>query len=179
MDKMKLQTLQIYKKVEKIPLDVQIRKMTGELDTIRKEHPTSMFIQDPLPEILREPPSVKTIDFQNMLTKMEKELSYWVNDYRILIAELREVNRILPKNNHELTVSDEKAQENVNKIIKVEEIKEQLLTDFKNIFLQYEDNDSKLRRRNRQLESQLLGIQAKVDNLEYQVKRSEKKQNNF
>lgn len=166
-----MQTLQIYKKVEKVPLDVQIKRITSELNSIRKEHPTSMFLQGPPPDILKEAPTVKDIDFQNTLTRLEKELSFWVNDYRMLIDELREANRILPKTDHELADSDEKAQENVDKIIRVERIKEQLLNEFKDLCVQFEDNDSKLRRRNRRLESQIAGALSKIENLEYQMNR--------
>lgn len=171
MDSMKMQTLQIYKRVEKIPLDEQIKRIRNELNVIRKEHPTSMFLQLPPPEILKEVPTVKTIEFQNILTRLEKELSFWVNDYRTLIDELREADRIQPKTEHDEIESDEKAQENVDKIIKVENIKEQLLNEFNDLCIQFEENDSKLRRRNRQLETLLMGAQSKIENLEYELTR--------
>lgn len=171
MDSMKMQTLQIYKRVEKIPLDEQIKRIRNELNVIRKEHPTSMFLQLPPPEILKEVPTVKTIELQNILTRLEKELSFWVNDYRMLIDELREADRIQPKTEHDEIESDEKAQENVDKIIKVENIKEQLLNEFNDLCIQFEENDSKLRRRNRQLETLLMGAQSKIENLEYELTR--------
>lgn len=171
MDKMPLQTLQIYRKVEKIPAEVQIRRMTIKLEEIKKDHPA---LPSAAPIIPTDEPQVKSIEWQNQLSSMEKELQYWITDYRNLIGELYDLDWSIPKTKHDLTESDEKAKENVNKIIKVEDIKEQILNQFKEICLRCEESEDKSRRRIRQLESQLIGTQAKVENLEYRLKRKEK-----
>lgn len=168
---MPMQTLQIYRKVEKIPAEVQIRRMTLKLEEIKKDHPALPCVP---PIIPTDEPQVKSIEWQNTLTNMEKELVYWIKDYRKLIDEFYELDRTLPKTKHELKESDDTAQENVDKIIKVEEIKDQILFEFKEVCLRYEESNDKSRKRIRQLESQLIGTQAKVENLEFRLKRREK-----
>lgn len=177
MDQMKLQTLQIYKKVEKIPVDVRIKRMSKELESIRLGHPVSYFKfeHDNVERALQEPPHVKSIEFQDILTKIEKELSGWIMDYREMIQKQTEIDRTIPKDHHELKESDDKAKENVDKIIKVLEIKDRLLDDFRSLCIRYEDDNTKLRRNVRQLQSQLVGSQSRIENLEYALQRAEKR----
>lgn len=74
------------------------------------------------------PPKIKSIDLQNALIKIENQLDFWVNDYRNLIAELRELDRLLPKSHHDVQVSENEARENVEKIKKIDEIKDRLMS---------------------------------------------------
>lgn len=172
-----MQTLQVYRKVEKIPSVVQIKKLINELDSMKKSYTLSAPVRekkDPEkiePEDPFEGPKIKSIDLQNTLTRLEKKLAFWVNEYRSFIDELRELDRILPKTEHELEESDAKAQENVDKIIRVEEIKELVLSEFTNVCLLYEESEEKSKRRIRRLQTELAGTQAKVENLEYDLKR--------
>lgn len=101
-----LQTLQIYRKVEKTPSNVQLKKLEGELNDIRRNFPMPVSFRHPerthenenkLDEIIINPPKVKSIELQNALIKIENQLSFWVSDYRSLIEELRELDRVLPK----------------------------------------------------------------------------------
>lgn len=167
-----MQTLQIYRRVEKIPSDVQIKRMTREIETVKKSFPAHLppikreSVNEPVEEI-----EVKSIEWQNTLTDIDKILSHWIKDYREMIDVICEYDRIMPKDEHDLQESDEKAQENVDKIKKVIEIKEEIVGKFKDICIRYEDDDIRSRRRIRQLESQLIGTQAKVENLDYQLER--------
>lgn len=172
---MPLQTLQIYKRKEKIPIEIQIKKMANELEFIKINYHKSEPPKSEPKTLCIEEPRVKSIEWQNTISKMENELLGWIKDYRDLIYELCELDRILPKTEHELQKSDEQAKQNVDKVVKVEDIKEQILTEFKTICIQYEENDEKLRRRIKQLDSQLLGLQAKIENLEYKYKRTVEK----
>lgn len=168
-----MQTLQIYKKIDKPSAKVRIQRMVADLNDIRKEHLMCGFEKAAPIEIEIQ---VKTIEFQNTLTRMERELRFWVTDYREMIDELRELQRIIPKNDHESEESDRKARENVQKIITIETIRDECLSELKSIFLQYEDTASDSKRKVRRLEIELLESQRKVDELEYQVKRLQKKQ---
>lgn len=176
----RLQTLQIYRKVEKVPADVQIRKMLREVQSIKIAYPrhekrnqegeTKPKVEDEL----ADPPRVKSIELQNTLTKMEKELAFWVNDYRLMIDEIREFDRILPKTEHELEESDAKAQENVDKIIKVESIKDKMLQLYKDMCIRYEETDETSRRRIRKLEIELYETQMKNEEMEYRLNKMKK-----
>lgn len=176
----RLQTLQIYRKVERIPADVQIRKMLNEVQSIKiayPRHEKRMKVDETKPKVedeLADPPRIKSIELQNTYTKMEKELSFWVNDSRTMIDELREFDRIIPKTEHELEESDAKAQENVDKIIKIELIKDKMLQLFKDICIRYEETDETSRRRIRKLEIELYDTQMKNEEMEYRLNKMKK-----
>ena len=174
MDKIPMQTLQIYKVKEKIPVEHHIKKIFNELESIKINFPrrNRRPISDPKARQIEEP-KVKNIELQNTISNIENDLSGWIQDYRDLIETLCELDRILPKTEHILRESDEQAETLKNKIIKVEDIKEQTVTKFKYICLQHEENDLKLKRQIKQLNSQVLGLQSEIENLEYQLKRKD------
>lgn len=169
MDNLPLQTLQIYKIRENIPIETQIRKIACELQSIKINYPRRT---SSLGFPLYGRPEVKNIDWENILTKIDEDLSFWIEDYRYLVDKICELDRVLPKNRHILQESDEQAQENVIKISKCEEIRKTVLNQFKRSHIQYEENIEKLERRINQLDSQLLEAQSKVENLEYRMKKN-------
>lgn len=180
-----MQTLQIYKKVEKIPTVVQIRRIMNECESVRMNYllpksmkpnakpvePEEKKIEDPL----ADPPRVRGIEFQNTLTRLEKKLSFWISEYRNMIDELRELERLRPTSEHDLEESDQQAQQNVDKIIRVEEIKEELLSEFSNMCIRYEEDEKTSRRKIKRLESELAGTKARVENLEYDLEKFRKR----
>lgn len=166
-----LQTLQVYKKVDKPSAQTRVRRMFNELEDIKKNY---IHVLDKVPAIEREI-QVKNIGFQNTMIRLEKEMKFWVNDYRELIDEVRELERKLPKNDHQSEESDRKAQENVQKIITVESIRDQCLAELKTIFLQHEESETTSRRTIRRLENELWENQMRLDELEFQVKRLSKR----
>lgn len=175
-----LQTLQIYRKVEKTPSNVQLKKLEGELNDIRRNFPMPVSFRHPerthenenkLDEIIINPPKVKSIELQNALIKIENQLSFWVSDYRSLIEELRELDRVLPKNFHDADESENQARENVEKIMKIEDIKERLMEDFKKICIRLEEGEEKARRKIKKLEMEASTNEAKIENLEFDLKR--------
>lgn len=184
MDKMPMQTLQIYKKVVKVPTVVQIRRIMNECESVRMTYllpksmkpnakpaePEEKKIDDPT-----EPPRVRSIEFQNTLTRLEKKLAFWINEYRSMIDEKREFERLRPTTEHDLEESDQQAKENVDKIITVEEIKEELLLEFSNMCIRYEEVEKTSRRKIKKLESELAGAKAKIENLEYDMEKFRKR----
>lgn len=175
-----LQTLQIYKKVEKTPSNVQLKRLEAELEQIRRNFPMPVSIRHPerakenenkLDEIIINPPKVKSIELQNALIKIENQLNFWVNDYRNLIEEVRELDRQLPKSHHDVDVSEKQARENVEKIIKIEDIKERLMEDFKVICIRLEEGEEKSRRQVKKLQLEVAANEAKIENLEFDLKR--------
>lgn len=176
-----MQTLQIYKREEKIPTDVRIRRMLNTCETVRRTYLLPKALkgyvspEDKKKEEPLEPPTVKSIEFQNTLMKLEKKLAFWANDYRNLIDELRELERLQPKNKHELEESDRKAKENVQKIIKIETIREEFLKEFSSLCIRYEETESSAKKRIKQLESDLAKAQGKVENLEYDLEKRRNK----
>jgi chromosome segregation ATPase len=169
---MPMQTLQIYRKKEKIPLDVQVRRVINDLNDFKRSHSFTPSHAEKLPE---EPPRIRTIELQNVATNLERELNFWVKDYRSMIDEIREFDRILPKTEHELAESDQKALENVHKIIKVETIRDHLLEEYKNICILHEDSDEQSRKKIRQLETDLAEAQTRMESLEYALRRLQNK----
>lgn len=174
-----LQTLQIYRKVEKTPSNQQLKKLEGELEKIRRNFPMPVSYRHPeriheneikLDEIIN-PPKVKSIELQNALIKIENQLSFWVSDYRNLIEVLRELDRVMPKCHHDIVESENEAKENIEKIIKIEGIKERLMEDFKNICIRLEEGEEKSRRKIKKLELEAATNEAKIENLEFDLKR--------
>lgn len=184
MDRMPMQTLQIYKKVEKIPTVVQIRRMMNECESVRMNYllpksmkpnakpvePEEIKVADPM-----EPPRVRSIEFQNTLMALDKKLAFWVNEYRNMIDEIREYERLRPSTEHDIDESDQQAQDNVDKIITVEEIKEEILSEFSNMCLRYEEVERNSRRKIKRLETELTGTKARVENLEYDLEKLRKR----
>lgn len=175
-----LQTLQVYRKVEKTPSDIRIKRLEAELEQIRRNHPMPITYRHPerakecenkLDEEIINPPRVKGIELQNALIKIENQLGFWVNDYRNLIDELRELDRMLPKSHHDLIESEDQARENVEKIKKIEAIKEKLMDDFKTICIRLEDSEEKSKQKIRKLETEAWEYQSKIESLEFEVKR--------
>lgn len=175
-----LQTLQIYRKVEKTPSSLRMKRLEEELEQIRINFPMPVSYRHPertnesenkLDEKLINPPRVKSIELQNALMKIETQLNFWVGDYRNLIEELRELDRLLPKSHHDVDESEQQARENVEKIIKIEDIKERLMEDFKTICIRLEENEERSRRKIKKLELENSANVAKIENLEYDVKR--------
>ena len=176
----RLQTLQIYRKVEKIPSDLRIKRMLEEVQAIKISYPRhekKKHDDELKPKVeneLSEPHRIKSIELQNIVTKMERELSFWVNDYREMIDEIREFDRLVPKTEHESEESDLKCQENVEKIIKVEGIKDKMLQIYKDLCFRFEDTEETSRRKIRQLESELYETQMKNDEIEYRLNKISK-----
>ena len=168
----RMQTLQVYKKVEKPSAELRVKRMLEEIDVIKKEHvwPGHEKVQP-----IEEEKRIKSIEFQNTLIRMEKVFASWVIDYRRLIDEIREYDRIIPKNDHQSDESDRKAQENVQKIIRVEKIKDDCLADLKEFFMRFEDTTAESKSKIRKLEIELVDNQRRVEDLEFQVKRLQKK----
>lgn len=175
-----LQTLQIYRKVEKTPSNVQLKKLEVELEQIRRDFPVPTSIRHPeriqedknkLDEIIINPPKVRSIELQNALIKIENQLNFWVSDYRNLIEELRELDRLLPKSHHDLQESEDQAREDVDKIVKIDNIRDKLMEDFKNICIRMEEGEEKSKRKIRKLELENAANVAKIENLEYDLKR--------
>lgn len=172
----KLQTLQIYKKSDKIPSENRFKKIEEELRQVRIKFPMPVAFKHPeranedkTLELI-EGPKIKSIELQNKLRRLESHLSLCVNDCRDMIDRLCELDRILPKNHHELSVSEEEAQEYVHKIVKFEEIKEKVLDEYRNICMRYEENDEKSKKQIRKLETNLAENEAKIESLEYDIK---------
>jgi chromosome segregation ATPase len=175
-----LQTLQIYRKVEKTPSDLRLKRLEAELEQIRRNHPMPITYRHPerakesenkLDEEIINPPRVKGIELQNALIKIENQLDFWVNDYRNLIDDLRELDRMLPKSHHDVNESEEQARENVEKIKKIEAIKDKLMGDFKAICIRLEEGEEKSKQKIRKLEIEAAGNEAKIESLEFEVKR--------
>lgn len=175
-----LQTLQIYRKAEKIPANMRVKKLEAELEQIRRNHPMPITYRHPerakenenkLDEEIMNPPRVKGIELQNALIKIENQLDFWVNDYRNLIDNLRELDRMLPKSHHDLGESEDQARENVEKIKKVEAIKDKLMSDFKVICIRLEEGEEKSKQKIRKLEMEAVANEAKIESLEFEVKR--------
>lgn len=174
-----LQTLQIYRKIEKTASNLQLKKLEGELEQIRRNYPMPVSYRHPERahenenklDVIINPAKVKSIELQNALTKIENQLSFWVSDYRNLIEVLRELDRVTPKCNHDVDESENQARENVEKIVKIEGIKERLMEDFKNICIRLEEGEEKSRRKIKKLEMEAATNEAKIENLEYDLKR--------
>lgn len=175
-----LQTLQIYRKVEKIPSNLKLKRLEVELEQIRRNHPMPITYRHPerakecenkLEEEIINPPRVKGIELQNALIKIENQLDFWVNDYRNLIDELRELDRLLPKSHHDVQASEDEARENVEKIRKILSIKEKLMNDFKAVCIRLEEIEEKSKVKIRKLEDEAVENMAKIESLEWEVKR--------
>lgn len=178
MDRMPMQTLQIYRKKEIIPSGIRIKKMMDECEKVRLTYTLTPELKGKTePEEKKkivdqfEPPRVRTIEFQNTLMALEKKLVFWTNDYRSMIDQLRELERLQPKCDHEVEESDQQAQDNVDKIITVEEIKDELLSEFSNLCIRHEIVEEKSRRQIKRLESNLAGALTKIENMEYDLKK--------
>lgn len=177
-----LQTLQIYRRVDKTPSNVRLKRLEDELRDVRinfpmpitYRHPERKEIENKLEEEILTPPRVKGIELQNALIKIENQLDFWVNDYRDLIDKVRELDRLLPKCNHDIEESENQARENVEKIIKVETIKEKLMSDFKSVCIRLEEIEEKSKQKIRKLEIETAGNEAKIESLEWEVKRLKK-----
>jgi hypothetical protein len=176
----RLQTLQIYRKVEKIPSDVRIKKMLDEVQSIKFTYPRHELkhheneVKPKVDDDVMNPPRIKNIELQNTYRKMEREMAFWVNDYREMIDVIREFDRMMPKTEHELEESDNKAQENVDKIIKVEGIRDRMLQIYKDMCIRFEDTDTASRQRIRKLENELYETQMKNEEMEYRLNRINK-----
>ena len=176
----RLQTLQIYRKVVKIPSDVRIKKMLEEVQAIKISYPRHEMkkhddeLKPKVENELSDPPRIKSIELQNVVTKMEKELSFWVNDYREMIDEIREFDRLMPKTEHELEESDTKAQDNVDKIIRIESIKDEMIQIYKDLCFRFEETDEASRQKIRKLESELYKTQMRNDEIEYRLNKISK-----
>lgn len=168
-----LQTLKKYKKTEATPVEISFKRLECALQRIRINYPISHLKNDDskIVDELIKPPRVKTIEFQNTLNKIENDLNYWVNGYREMIEEYTELDRILPKNHHELEQSDKQAKENVEKIIKIELIRDKVLEDFKKICIRFEDHEEKSRKQIKSLQTDLHSIHEKAEAMEYELMR--------
>jgi CO dehydrogenase/acetyl-CoA synthase alpha subunit len=186
MDKIPLQTLQVYRKIEKIPANAKLKRLESELCEIRRNFPMPVayrhperFVSDDGTKILNsdeyhDPPRVTSIELQNKVAKIENQLASWVNDYRNMIDNVRELEHLLPKTHYDLSESESEAREDVEKIAKIEEIKERVVEEFNNLCIRCEECEAKSKRKIRRLEMDLAGSQAKVENLEYDLRRLRK-----
>lgn len=176
----KLQTLQIYRKPDKIPSESRFKKIEEELRQVRIRFPMPVAYKHPERanedkklELL-EGPKIKSIELQNKARRIENQLGLCVNDFRDMIDRFTELDRVLPKNHHELSISEEEAHENVQKIVKFEEIKEKILDEFRNICIRFEESEEKSKKTIRKLETSLAESEAKIESLEYDVKKLKK-----
>lgn len=182
MDRIPMQTLQIYRKPDKTPSDKRFKKIEEELREVRIKfpmpveyrHPEKVIEERKLVENFIEPPRIKGIELQNKLRRIENQLNFWVNDYRNLIDEVRELDRLLPKNRHNLQESEDEAHENVLKIKKILDIKERVLDEYRSICIRHEDCEENSKKLIKKLETDLGESQAKVECLEYDIKRLKK-----
>ena len=176
----RLQTLQVYRKPDKIPSESRFKKLEEELRQVRIKFPMPVTFRHPEKANednkleLVEGPKIKSIELQNKLRRIENHLSMCVNDFRDMIERLRELDRILPKKHHDLNESEEEARENVEKIIKFEEIKEKVMDEYRNICIRFEESDEKSKKHIRKLETSLAESEAKIESLEYDVKKLKK-----
>ncbi|KAG5672257.1 hypothetical protein PVAND_002398 [Polypedilum vanderplanki] len=178
MDKIPMQTLQIYRKSNVISSDVRFKKIEEELRQVRIKYPMPPAIRHPEKASekidLGEPPKIKSIELQNKLRRIENQLNFWVSEYRGLIEDLLQVEKLLPKSNHSLNESDELALDNVHKIVKIEEMREKILDEYKNLSIRFEELSDKTKKQIRKLEDELSDSQAKAECLEFEVKKLKK-----
>lgn len=176
-----MQTLQIYRKPDKIPSDARFKKIEEELRQVRVKFPMPVAYRHPekvneerKSEIV-EGPKIKSIELQNKLRRIENQLNFWVSEYRDIIDELRELERILPKNHHNLRESEDQARENVQKIIKVEEVRDRVLDEYRNLSIRFEEMDGKTKKQIRKLETELIQSQTIIEDLEFDLKKLKKR----
>lgn len=176
----RLQTLQVYRKPDKIPSESRFKKLEEELREVRIRFPMPATVRHPEKAVegkildIVEGPRIKSIELQNKLRRIENHLSMCVNDFRDMIERVRELDRLLPKNQHSLSVSELEAQENVEKVVKFEEIKEKIMNEYKNVCLRFEESDEKSKKLIRKLETSLGESEAKIECLEFEVKKLKK-----
>jgi hypothetical protein len=176
----RLQTLQIYKKSDKIPSESRFKKLEEELREVRIRFPMPVTVRHPEKAVVGkvldivEGPKIKSIELQNKLRRIENHLSMCVNDFRDMIERVRELDRLLPKNNHNLIESEQEAHENVEKVVKFEEIKEKIMDEYKNICIRFEESDEKSKKLIRKLETSLGESEAKIECLEFELKKMKK-----
>lgn len=173
----KLQTLQIYRKSDKLPSESRFKKIEEELRQVRIKFPMPVAYKHPEKANENkkmdfiEAPKIKSIELQNKMRRLENHLSMCVNDFRDMIDRLRELDRLLPKKHHDLSVSEEEAHEYVEKIVKFEEIKEKVLDEYRNVCIRFEESDDKSKKQIRKLETNLAESEAKIESLEFDVKK--------
>lgn len=170
----KLQTLQVYKRVERVPAEERIKRITEGLKTVKKVHQTAEVVRAPFEhetgEIeAMEAPRLKFISHQNVLINIEKLLTKWERDYRELIDENRELDRRLIKTDHDVERSDKEARRNVGKVRRIEKVKEIIIEEFKDLCLEKEDIEELSRLKIQTLESELYEANKKIDELQYAV----------
>lgn len=170
----KLQTLQVYKRVEKVPADERIKWITEGLKTVKKVHHTAEVTRAPFEHVegeieAMEAPRLKFISHQNILINIDKLLTKWERDYRELIDEVRELDRRLIKNDHDLERSDKEAKRNVAKVRRIEKVKEIVIEEFKDLCLEKEDIEELAKLKIHTLESELHEANKKIDELQYSL----------
>ncbi|XP_070491092.1 myosin-8-like [Chironomus tepperi] len=176
----RLQTLQVYKKPDKIPSESRFKKLEEELREVRIRFPMPVTFRHPEKAVegkvldIIEGPKIKSIELQNKLRRIENHLSMCVNDFRDMIERVRELDRLLPKNQHSLTASELEAKENVEKVVQFEDIKEKIMDEYKNICIRFEESDEKSKKQIRKLETKLGESEAKIECLEFEVKKLKK-----
>lgn len=169
-----MQTLQIYRKVEVVPAEVRVLRLKNELETIKKEHSFLPPLQNNYDNAPKEPERIRTHELQNIETNLERELSFWDKDYRSMIAQICELERAFPKNDHNVEESDDKAHENVEKIKIIKAIKEHLLAEFRDICIRHEKSEERSRKRIKRLEQDLAASQREVVTLECKLNKLQK-----
>jgi hypothetical protein len=178
MDKIPMQTLQIYRKPDVIPSNARFKKIEEELRQVRVRFPMPPNFRHPEKANekidLGEAPKIKSIELQNKLRRIENQLNFWVNEYRELIDDLRELDKILPKSQHSLSESDGQTFENVEKIVRIQEMKDKVLEEFRKLSIRHEELEAKNKKQIRKLEEDLCESQAKAECLEFEVKRLKK-----
>lgn len=172
----RLQTLQIYRKKEVIPAEVRIKRLVDELKSVKKYSHVVEVIKAPFEhdESEREgfeAPKLRKIRHQNLVMGIEKLLTNLEQDYRELIDEMRELDRKLIKNDHDLERSDREAETNVGKVRHVEQVKERIVNQFKELCLEKEDIDETSKVKIQALEKELYESKRKIDELEYSLMR--------
>jgi hypothetical protein len=179
MDKIPMQTLQVYKKPDRISSDKRFKKIEEDLRDIRVRFPMPASYRYPEQDVMEkkalkkllEPKKIKSIELQNKLRIVESQLNICVNVYRDALSDICELTRQLPRRNHDINESDEMAQENVMKIARIEDIKQRLTEEFENFFIRHEENDERQKNLIRKLEKELGETQAIITDLEYELNR--------
>jgi hypothetical protein len=173
-----MQTLQIYRKPDVIPSDKRFKKIEEELRQVRVRYPMPVSYRHPEKSNekidLGEAPKIKSIELQNKLRRIENQLNFWVNEYRELIDDLRELDKLLPKSQHSLSKSDDEASGFVQKVVRIDEMKEKVVEEYRALAIRYDEHEEKAKKQIRKLQEELDESQAKAENFEYELKRLKK-----
>ena len=107
--------------------------------------------------------------------QIENQLKFWVTDYRCLVQNVIKLDEMLPKTDHDAQKSEDQAQENVEKIRKVEDIKEKVIKNFKDLCLKLEDVEENSKRKIENLELEMEEMARENNKLQTELRRLKRK----